>query len=68
MYGITAEDADGHWHVPVTICTGTSPNKVCTYYFKVLGADNNFTYSQVDGTFRCVQDATAAPSCDQLTK
>ncbi len=66
MYGITAENADGHWYTPATICTGTSPNITCTYIFKVLGVDNTFTYTQANGKFDC--NTTAAPSCDQLTK
>jgi general secretion pathway protein G len=68
MYGITPENKDGHWHITGTPCSGTTPNTVCTYYFKVLGADNNFTYSQANGTFNCVQDPANAPSCEQLTK
>ena len=68
MYGVAPENKDGHWHIDVAPCSGTTPNTVCTYYFKVLGTDNNFTYSQANGTFNCVQDPTNAPSCNQLTK
>jgi len=62
MYGVQPENTDGHWQTGAA-CVGG----VCTYIFKVLGVNNTFTYTQSDGKFNCVQDATA-PSCDQLTK
>ena len=62
MYGVAPDTKDGHWHG--ANCTGATPN-VCTYLFMLLGADNNFTYTQADGKFDCV---AGTASCDQLTK
>jgi len=56
MYGIKPKDADGHWHGVTTV--GGNP----TYYFKIQGADNTFTYTQADGKFEC----TAGIYCSDL--
>jgi len=66
MYGIAPEDANGHWH-SATQTVATAGANEYTYKYKVLGADNTFTYKQSDGTFSCTQGANA-PSCDLLTQ
>jgi len=53
MYGIKAEDKNGHWH-------GQSGN---TYKFKLEDADNIFTYDSSNGTFLC----TSGTRCSDLT-
>lgn len=53
MYGIKAEDKNGHWH-------GQSG---LTYKFKIEDADNVFTYSASEGTFKC----TSGNRCSDLT-
>ena len=53
MYGIKAEDKNGHWH-------GQSGN---TYKFKLEDADNIFTYDSSNGTFLC----TSGARCSDLT-
>ena len=63
MYGITPANKDGHWKTGAS-CTGATPN-VCTYVYMILGADNNFTYTQANGRFDCT---AGTASCDQLTK
>jgi len=57
MYGIKPEDANGHWHGAATVGGNL------TYYFKIQGADNTFTYTQADGKFVC----TAGTYCSDLT-
>ena len=47
MYGIKAEDADGHWHGQ-----GTSGANF-TYKFKLLGVDTTFDYNVTTGKFTC---------------
>ena len=61
MYGIKAEDKDGHWHTP-TSSGNTAGSNVCTYKFKILEVDNTFTYTQADGKFLC----TSGDYCSQL--
>jgi general secretion pathway protein G len=53
MYGIKAEDKNGHWH-------GQSG---LTYKFKLEDADNVFTYDPNNGTFLC----TSGTRCSDLT-
>lgn len=63
MYGIKAENIDGHWQETPVLDAGTG---VWTYKFKVINENNNFEYDPSNGRFTCTQDATA-PSCDLLT-
>jgi general secretion pathway protein G len=65
MYGIEAKNTDGHWHDTPTHISSIADKNIWTYVFKVLGADNTFTYKQEFGTFDC---NSTAPSCEQLTK
>jgi general secretion pathway protein G len=53
MYGITPEDADGHW------IKGDSDNE---YKFKLEGDYNIFTYDPDNGTFIC----DPGTYCDKL--
>ena len=41
MYGVTAEDADGHWHS----ATGPDADGQYTYSYKLESANNVFTYN-----------------------
>jgi len=66
MYGIKAEDVDGHWQTSPT-CTDTEPDNNCTYTIKILNEDNDFLYTQSNGKFKCTQ-GSSAPSCDLLTR
>lgn len=54
MYGITDEDANGHWHK-----TGAN-----TYSYKIMNASNVFTYDEDTGKFDC----TSGTYCSELTE
>jgi len=57
MYGIKAEDKNGHWHGQ-----GVSGDNF-TYKFKLEDADNIFTYNPSNGTFKC----TSGNRCSELS-
>ncbi|MEA1915978.1 MAG: type II secretion system protein [Campylobacterota bacterium] len=58
MYGITAQDANGHWN--------TINDTTCK--FKLQNVDVVFTYNNSDGTFDCnSSDTTYGEHCKCLT-
>ena len=57
MYGIKAEDKNGHWHG----AEKSGDNYI--YKFKIEDSDNVFTYNPNDGTFKC----TSGDRCSDLT-
>jgi general secretion pathway protein G len=52
MYGVVPKNSDGFWKTGAS-CTGSSPNFVCTYTFRIEGTDVSFDYNQTNGTFDC---------------
>ncbi len=57
QYGIVAQaDTNGHWQP----ATSTSS---LTYVYRVMNADNTFTYTPADGKFMC----TSGTYCPDLT-
>lgn len=52
QYGITTADGNGHWMKASNT----------TYTYKIMGANNTFTYNSVNGTFLC----TSGTHCSAL--
>lgn len=56
QYGIaTQANSNGHWQNSAT-ASGTN----WVYKYRVMGADNTFTYNPTDGTFKCTGANCAA--------
>lgn len=64
QYGIPVSAGNGHWNTPS--CSGTSPTRVCTYNYTVMGQSVPFTYRQVNGTFDCNRTAATGTMCKNL--
>ena len=64
MYGVTPEDANGHWKTGAA-CAGTP--SVCTYTIMLDSISVAFTYTPADGKFTCATaNATYGEMCKQL--